>query len=111
MQFRTWTQQEAQFCHFFCGFTRLRPSTALGLLEYVRGYVKENLGNVYKENKVLNIIAFVTLKDNINKSELQIKKDLQKKIPEYMCPKIKIVNNFPLNKNGKCDEKKLLEEF
>ena len=69
------------------------------------------IANKNKENKVLNIIAFVTLKDNINKSELQIKKDLQKKIPEYMCPKIKIVNNFPLNKNGKCDEKKLLEEF
>ena len=50
---RTGTQQEAQFCHFFCGFARLRPSTALVLLEYVRGYVKDNLGNVYKENKVL----------------------------------------------------------
>ena len=64
-----------------------------------------------KDNKVLNIIAFVTLKENIYKSELQIKCDLKKKIPEYMCPKIKIINSFPLNKNGKCDEKKLLEEF
>ena len=69
------------------------------------------VANKNKDNKVINIIAFVTLKENINKNELDIKHDLQNKIPEYMCPKIKIINNFPLNKNGKCDEKKLLEGF
>ena len=69
------------------------------------------VANKNKDNKVINIIAFVTLKENINKNELDIKCDLQNKIPEYMCPKIKIINNFPLNKNGKCDEKKLLEVF
>lgn len=69
------------------------------------------IANKNKENKVLNIIAFVTLKENIKKSELEIKQDLQRKLPEYMYPKIKIISSFPLNKNGKCDEKKLLEEF
>ena len=44
-------------------------------------------------------------------TELDIKKDLQSKMPEYMNPRIKIVKEFPLNKNGKCDEKKLLEEY
>lgn len=69
------------------------------------------VANKNKDNKVINIIAFVILKENINKSELEIRYDLKKKIPEYMCPKIKIISSFPLNKNGKCDEKKLLEEF
>ena len=67
------------------------------------------IANRNDNNKVLNIIAFVSLNDN--KTELEIKQDLQRKIPEYMCPKIKIINSFPLNRNGKCDEKKLLEEF
>ena len=63
------------------------------------------------ENKVQNIIAFVKVKENENKTELQIKTDILNKIPSYMCPKIKIVKEFPINKNGKCDEKKLLEEL
>lgn len=68
------------------------------------------IANKNKDGKVLNIIAFVKLKDEVNKTELEIKKELQKKIPEYMCPKIKLINEFPINKNGKCDEKALLEE-
>ena len=64
-----------------------------------------------KDDKTLNILAFVKLKENTIKTELEIKTELQKKIPEYMCPKIKIIEDFPLNKNGKCDEKKLLEEL
>ncbi len=81
----------------------------LQALEYIDKAVV--IAKTNKENKVLNIIAFVILKENIIKNELDIIKDLQKKIPKYMCPKIKIINSFPLNKNGKCDEKKLLEEF
>ncbi len=67
--------------------------------------------NANEDDKVLNIIAFVSLKENVTKSELEIIQDLQKKISEYMCPKIKIIKEFPLNANGKCDEKRLLEEF
>ena len=63
------------------------------------------------KDKILNIIAFVILKEHAGKNEFDIKQDLQKRVPEYMCPKIKIVKSFPLNKNGKCDEKRLLEEF
>lgn len=64
-----------------------------------------------KDNQVLNIIAFVTLKEHVTKTELEIKQDLQKKLPEYMCPKIKIIKRFPINRNGKCDEKRLLKEI
>ena len=63
------------------------------------------------ENKVQSIIAFVKVKENENKTELQIKTDILDNLPSYMCPKIKIVKKFPINKNGKCDEKKLLEEL
>ena len=64
-----------------------------------------------KEGKVLNIIGFVKIKENVNKNEIEIREELKNKIPEYMCPKIKIINEFPINRNGKCDEKKLLEEY
>ena len=60
-----------------------------------------------EEGKVKNILAFVKTNEEIGK----IKQDLKKKLPEYMIPKIKIVDQFPLNSNGKCDEKKLLEEL
>ena len=60
-----------------------------------------------EEGKVKNILAFVKTCEEMEK----IKKDLKKRLPEYMIPKIKIVDKFPLNSNGKCDEKKLLEEF
>lgn len=78
-------------------------------LDYIDKVVAIAKKNKY--NKVINIIAFVILKESINKSELEIKQDLQTRIPEYMCPKIKIVSRFPLNRNGKRDEKKLLEGF
>ncbi len=67
--------------------------------------------NINKDGKVVNIIAFVSLKENVSKSEFDITQDILKKVPQYMCPKIKIVKDFPLNANGKCDEKKLLENF
>lgn len=78
-------------------------------LEYIDKAVA--IRNANEDDKVLNIIAFVSLKENVTKTELEIIQDLQKKIPEYMCPKIKIIKDFPLNTNGKCDEKKLLGEF
>lgn len=64
-----------------------------------------------QEGKIGRILAFIKLKDNIDKNSIEIRKELSQKIPEYMCPTIKIVDNFPLNQNGKCDEKKLLEEY
>ena len=64
-----------------------------------------------KDDKIINIISFLKIKENIIKNEEEIKKDMQNKLPEYMCPKIKIVKEFPINENGKCDEKRLLEEL
>lgn len=61
--------------------------------------------------KNFKIVAFVKLKDGIAKTKLEIKKDLLLKIPEYMCPIINIVDNIPINNNGKCDKNKLLEEY
>ena len=69
------------------------------------------VANTNKEEKVLGIISFVILKENSSKTELEIKKDLKNKVPEYMCSQIKIVKEFPLNQNGKCDTKKLLENL
>lgn len=59
------------------------------------------------QGEVKNIIAFVKTSEDIDKILMELKKTL----PEYMIPKIKIVNSFPINSNGKCDEKKLLEEL
>ena len=63
------------------------------------------------DKKILKIIGFVKLKSDTNKEAIQIKKDLIKRIPEYMCPTIKIIDKIPINKNGKCDINKLLEDY
>lgn len=67
--------------------------------------LKDNNKNVSK------ILAFVKLKNRINVSEREIRKELKNKLPEYMCPVINITDEFPLNNNGKCDKNKLLEEY
>lgn len=64
-----------------------------------------------KNKKTSKLMAFVKIKENMQKSILEIQEDLEKKIPKYMCPTIKIIKDFPINQNGKCDEKKLLEEY
>lgn len=74
-------------------------------LEYIEKVVVVAKKNI--DRKVTNIIAFVKTEKDAD----VIKEDLKKKLPEYMIPKIKIVNSFPINSNGKCDEKKLLEEL
>jgi iron complex outermembrane receptor protein len=52
----------------------------------------------------------VILKDDINKDTYEVEKDIKKILPIYMCPKVKIVESFPLNLNGKCDKRRLMEE-
>lgn len=72
----------------------------------------ENAVVLTKENKigkVTNLFAYVILKDNINKNTYEVEKDIKKILPLYMCPKVKIVEAFPLNLNGKCDKRKLME--
>lgn len=60
-----------------------------------------------EENKIIKLIAFVKLKTNIDKTDIEIKKELALKIPEYMRPVIKILEEFPINSNGKTDIEKL----
>lgn len=62
-----------------------------------------------KDNIVNKILAFVVLKDNTINS-IEIKKQLENILPNYMIPIIKIVNNIPLTENGKVNEKLLLGE-
>ena len=66
------------------------------------------LPKINNDGKVELIIAFIK---TINKSEQEIKKELKKQLPSYMIPKITIVQEFPINKNGKCDDKKLIEKY
>ena len=74
-------------------------------LEYIEKAVVVAKKNI--DRKVTNIIAFVKTEKDAD----VIKEDLKKKLPEYMIPKIKKVDSFPINNNGKCDENKLLEEY
>ena len=76
-------------------------------LEYVDKAIVTTIKN--ETGNVTKIIAFIKLKDN--KEIAEIRKDLLKKIPKYMCPMIKIIKEFPLNKNGKCDERRLVEDY
>ena len=68
----------------------------LSYIEKVVVVAKKN-----NEGRVINILAFVKTKQDIN----IIKQDLKRVLPEYMIPKIRIVEKFPINNNGKCDEK------
>lgn len=78
---------------------------------YKLGYVEKTVvvAKQNKEGKVTKIIAFIKLKENVIKNEVEIKKDISTKLPQYMCPIIKIIEQFPLNRNGKIDEEKLME--
>lgn len=60
-----------------------------------------------KENKVEKLVAFVKLRQNINKTKMEIKEELSKKVPRYMLPSINILKEFPVNSNGKTDIKEL----
>lgn len=71
---------------------------------------------VYKDERVSCLIAFVTLKRKMEESDfkvgIKIKKELKNLVPSYMVPKkIKILDSFPLNTNGKIDRKRLMEEM
>ncbi|WP_084756913.1 hypothetical protein [Clostridium sp. DMHC 10] len=71
---------------------------------------------VKHEDKVTYIAAFVTLNKHINEKEfkvaMKIKNDVGKLLPSYMIPrKIKILNKFPINTNGKIDRKSLQEDL
>lgn len=61
------------------------------------------------DNKIIKLIAYIKLQENCKKTLIEIRKKLLINLPEYMCPSIKILENFPINNNGKCDIKKLEE--
>lgn len=60
---------------------------------------------------IMKIIAFVKLLNGIDFNNFEIKNKIKNVLPEYMCPVIKIVEDFPINSNGKCDKKALLERY
>ena len=73
-------------------------------------YVEKSVIMTLKQNDIIKrIIAFV--KTNDNKHTIQdIKSCIEKELPNYMIPTIKIVNEIPLTENGKVNEKALLGE-
>lgn len=66
---------------------------------------------ISEKNEIKRIIAFCKIKENCRKNETDIKNELKANIPSYMIPVIKIIEEIPLNKNDKCDTKKLLEDY
>ncbi len=80
-------------------------------------YIKNSLVlPILKDGKVSYLAAFIIVKENTKLSGrelmVKVKKDLKALVPSYMVPrKIKEIDKFPLNTNGKIDRKKLLEEF
>lgn len=80
-------------------------------------YIKSSLVlPILKDEKVSYLAAFIIVKEDVKLSgrelTVKVKKDLKALVPSYMVPrKIKEIDKFPLNTNGKIDRKKLLEEF
>ena len=73
-------------------------------------YVEKSVVTTLKQNdSVKRIIAFVKINDD--KHTIQdIKNYIEKDLPIYMMPTIKIIDKFPLTENGKVNEKVLLGE-
>lgn len=63
----------------------------------------------FNNNKVINIVMFLKLKPKLSKNitETQIKKELKDILPNYMCPRIKLVDEFKLTLHDKVDIKEL----
>lgn len=71
---------------------------------------------VTQDGKVSYLIAFIVPAYDLEMSQLKagiyIKNQLKELIPSYMIPKrIVLLEDFPLNTNGKIDRKKLLEMY
>lgn len=71
---------------------------------------------VKHEEKISYIAAFVKLNECTDEKEfkvaMKIKNDLSKSLPSYMVPrKIKLIDKFPINTNGKIDRKTLQEDL
>lgn len=85
----------------------------LNRLPYISGSV---VMPVYKDGKPDYLAAYVSLSEEQNESAIRfamrVKNDLKELVPSYMVPKkVTVVDEFPLNVNGKIDRKKLLEEY
>ena len=65
---------------------------------------------VSDEKKVTKLIAFIQIKKGYDIKIEKIKKDVINKIADYMMPNIKLIEEFPLNDNGKIDIKALKEK-
>lgn len=83
----------------------------LNKIKFINGSV---VSPVYREDRIQYLVAFVVLSEHLEMSGIKIKtcikNELKKLVPSYMIPKkIIIVEQFPLNTNGKVDRKKLME--
>jgi len=67
----------------------------------------------YADQKIMSLISFVSLEDksrDSNEESLRIRKYLSERVPAYMIPrKIAIVEELPMNANGKVNRQKLAE--
>ena len=77
---------------------------------YALGYVEKAavLPRRAPDGKVLSLVAFLRLREDAEKKPAEIAQALKERLPAYMCPMIRLVREFPLTKNGKCDEKMLM---
>ena len=62
-----------------------------------------------EDGRILRLVAFVILRPGENRTEAEIRALLAHRLPDYMCPSIRLVKAFPLNENGKCDWEQLKE--
>lgn len=80
-------------------------------------YISNSIVIPAKEDNIVKyLVAFIKLSQKTELSNLKllikVKKDLGNLIPEYMVPKkIIVIDEFPLNVNGKIDRKKLMERL
>ncbi|MCP4473811.1 MAG: non-ribosomal peptide synthetase [Gammaproteobacteria bacterium] len=75
-----------------------------------------NIAYVAKNDKIQdnNFYAFITINEKVidySEAAQKIKRYLLERLPNYMCPIIRVLPDLPLNYNGKIDKKSLFSQF
>lgn len=82
-------------------------------LEEFKSVIKAETIPLIRNNEVKKIVSLIKIDEQLAKPEIQAIYDfLKRKLPIYMVPSdIKIIDDIPLNQNGKADKNKLREIY
>ncbi len=82
-----------------------RNITEIKGVEYAYVHAKKDA-----DGRVIKLIAFVKLSPKADFGECELLAYIKERLPEYMCPLVRVIQNIPLTSNGKADTTAILRE-